>query len=125
VGITYHSSHTTRTALGYLPTTGSPVTSITPSTCAWATSKQSVQYTDHLPPQPPLRYPPAPEAPMQTAKEQAVAMISALPDDVSIEEIHYRLYVLEQVRAGLAELDAGEGIAHEAVEAEFAHWLGD
>jgi predicted transcriptional regulator len=61
---------------------------------------------------------------MQTVKEQAVAMISALPDDVSMEEIHNRLYVHEQIRAGLAELDAGEGIPHDAVEAAFAPWLG-
>jgi predicted transcriptional regulator len=61
---------------------------------------------------------------MQSAKQDA-AMIAALPDDVSIEEIQYRLYVLEHIRAGLAELDAGDGIPHEEVEAEFARWLDD
>jgi predicted transcriptional regulator len=62
---------------------------------------------------------------MQTAKESAVAMIAALPDDVSIEEIQYRLYVLEHIRAGLAELEAGGGIPHEEARAEFAKWLDD
>ena len=62
---------------------------------------------------------------MQTAKQDVVAMISALPDDVSIEEIQYRLYVLEHIRAGLAELEAGEGIPDEEVRAEFAKWLDD
>lgn len=62
---------------------------------------------------------------MQTAKQDAVAMIAALPDDVSIEEIQYRLYVLEHIRAGMAELDAGEAIPHEEVRAEFAKWLDD
>jgi predicted transcriptional regulator len=65
------------------------------------------------------------EVPMQTAKQDAVAMIAALPDDVSIEEIQYRLYVLEHIRAGMAELDAGEGIPHDEVRAEFAKWLDD
>jgi len=59
----------------------------------------------------------------RTPKQDAAAMIAALPDDASIEEIFYRLYVLEHVRAGIAELEAGEGIPHEEVEAEFAKWL--
>ena len=62
---------------------------------------------------------------MQISRQEAVAMIAALPDDVSIEEIQYRLYVLEHIRAGLAELEAGEGIPHDEVRAEFAKWLDD
>jgi predicted transcriptional regulator len=62
---------------------------------------------------------------MQTAKQDAVALIISLPDDVSMEEIQHRLYVLERIRAGLAELEADRGIPHEEVEAEFAKWLAD
>jgi predicted transcriptional regulator len=62
---------------------------------------------------------------MQSAKQDAVAMINSLPDDVSIEEIQYRLYVLDHIRAGLSELEAGHGIPHEEVKAEFAKWLDD
>ena len=61
--------------------------------------------------------------PTRTPKQDAAAMIAALPDDASIEEIFYRLYVLEHIRAGVAELEAGEGIPHEEVRAEFAKWL--
>jgi predicted transcriptional regulator len=57
---------------------------------------------------------------MQTAKQQAVEMINRLPDDVSIEEIHYRLYVLEHIRAGLADIEAGRTVSHEDVEADLA-----
>jgi predicted transcriptional regulator len=60
---------------------------------------------------------------MQSAKQDAVAMINALPDDVSIEEIHYRLYVLERIRAGLADVEAGRVVSHEEVEADLAKWL--
>jgi predicted transcriptional regulator len=59
---------------------------------------------------------------MQNAKQQAVDMINRLPDDVSIEEIHYRLYVLERIRAGVAEIDAGEDIPHEEAMARLAKW---
>jgi predicted transcriptional regulator len=61
--------------------------------------------------------------PARTPKPDAAAMIAAMPDDASIEEIFYRLYVLEHIRAGTAELEAGEGIPHEEVRAEFAKWL--
>jgi predicted transcriptional regulator len=57
---------------------------------------------------------------MRTAKQGAVALINSLPDDVSIEEIHYRLYVLEHIRAGLADIEAGREIPHEEVVAGFS-----
>ena len=60
---------------------------------------------------------------MQTAKQEALAAIKALPDETSFEEIVYRLYVLEQIRAGTAEIEAGEGIPHEEMRAEVARWL--
>jgi predicted transcriptional regulator len=60
---------------------------------------------------------------MHTAKQEAIAAINALPDEASFEEIVYRLYVLEQIRAGAAEIEAGEGIPHEEMKAEFARWL--
>ena len=62
---------------------------------------------------------------MNTAKQDAAVLIESLPDDVSMEEIQYRLYVLEHIRAGLAEIDAGLEIEQEDVRAEFAKWLAD
>jgi predicted transcriptional regulator len=62
---------------------------------------------------------------MQSAKQEALAAINALPDETSFEEIVYRLYVLEHIRAGLAELEAGEGVGHEEVKAELSKWLDD
>lgn len=63
--------------------------------------------------------------PLQTARQQAIALIAALPDDVPIDEIQYRLHVLEHIRAGIADLDAGTGIPHDEVSAGFARWLDD
>lgn len=62
---------------------------------------------------------------MPTAKQDAAALINALPDDVSMEDIQYRLYVLEKIRAGLAEAEAGQGIPHEEVKAGLSIWLAD
>ena len=37
---------------------------------------------------------------MQTAKQEAIEAISRLPDTTDMEEIMYRLYVLENIRRG-------------------------
>jgi predicted transcriptional regulator len=60
---------------------------------------------------------------MQSAKQDALAAIGALPDDVSIKEIQYRLYVLERIREGLSDIEAGRVVSHEEVEADLEKWL--
>ena len=44
---------------------------------------------------------------MQTAKQEALAAIERLPDNVDIEEMIYRLYVLANIRRG--QRDAADG----------------
>ncbi len=51
---------------------------------------------------------------MQTAKQEALDAIQRLPDDVDIEEMIYRLYVLENIRRG--QQDAAEGHTQSAEE---------
>ena len=46
---------------------------------------------------------------MSTAKEEVESLLSKLPDDCSLEDIQYHLYVLEKVRAGLEAADV-EGV---------------
>ena len=42
---------------------------------------------------------------MSTAKEEVESWLSKLPDDCSLEDIHYHLYVIEKVRHGLEVAD--------------------
>ena len=42
---------------------------------------------------------------MSTAKEEVEALLDKLPDDCSLEDIQYHLYVLEKVRHGLEVAD--------------------
>ena len=44
---------------------------------------------------------------IHTAKQDAIAAIQRLPDTVDMEEIMYRLYVLENIRRG--QEDAAQG----------------
>jgi hypothetical protein len=61
---------------------------------------------------------------MQThsAKQQAIEAIEQLPDNVALDEIVYRLYVLNKVHQGLDDVDAGRVISSEALAAEIEQW---
>ena len=61
---------------------------------------------------------------MQThsAKQQALEAIEQLPDNVPMDAIVYRLYVLNKVHQGLADVDAGRVVSSEALAAEIEQW---
>jgi len=58
-------------------------------------------------------------------KAEALRMIEALPDDVTLEDIQYHLYVIYQVRQGMRDLDEGRVISHEEVKQRLAKWLAE
>jgi hypothetical protein len=60
---------------------------------------------------------------MSTAKEEVHALLSRLPDDCSIEDIQYHLYVIEKVRHGLEIADAQGTVSQEEVEQQLSKWL--
>jgi predicted transcriptional regulator len=61
---------------------------------------------------------------MQThsAKQQALEAIEQLPDNVPMDEIVYRLYVLNKAHQGLDDADAGRVVSSEALAAEIEQW---
>jgi predicted transcriptional regulator len=61
------------------------------------------------------------------AKQAVRELLEKLPDDCTIEDVLYHLYVLQRISQGLAEADAGELIPHETVQEELRRrWsLGD
>lgn len=56
-------------------------------------------------------------------KAQIIEMISALPDDVTWEDIQYHIYVREKVLRGMAAADAGDVISQEEAERKVEGWL--
>jgi hypothetical protein len=60
---------------------------------------------------------------MSTAKEEVHALLSKLPDDCSLEDIQYQLYVIEKVRNGLEVADSQDLIPQEKVEQRFGKWI--
>lgn len=60
---------------------------------------------------------------MSTAKKQAVELINYLPDDCTIEDIQYHLYVLEKVERGIRAIDEGFVVSQEEAEERVREWL--
>ena len=61
---------------------------------------------------------------MQTAKEEVRQLIDDLPDDATIEDIQYHLYVKQKVAQGVADVRSGRVLSQEEVEKRFSRWLG-
>lgn len=58
-----------------------------------------------------------------TPKQAALAAISVHPEETSFEEIAYRVHLLEAIRGGEADIEAGRTVPHEEVAAELEKWL--
>ena len=61
---------------------------------------------------------------MQTAKEEVSKLLSSLPDNCTLEDIQYHLYVIQKAERGLKDLDEGKVYSQEEVEKRMAKWLG-
>ena len=59
---------------------------------------------------------------MQPVKQEALEAISKLPDDTDMDEIMYRLYVLDKIRKGQQAADEGRTISHEELKREIDTW---
>jgi predicted transcriptional regulator len=57
-------------------------------------------------------------------KQAVREILDKLPDDCTIEDVLYHLYVLQRLSQGIAEADAGKLIPHEQVQEELRRrWL--
>jgi len=60
---------------------------------------------------------------MSTAKNEVQQLLTTLPDDCSLEDIQYHLYVIEKVRNGLEIADMQGTLSQEEVEQRLGKWL--
>ena len=60
---------------------------------------------------------------MSQLKEEVISLIQALPDDCSLEEIQYHLYVRSKVERGIRAADAGEMVTQDEAEQRVREWL--
>jgi predicted transcriptional regulator len=59
---------------------------------------------------------------MQAAKQEALDAIARLPDDTDMDEIMYRLYVLDKIRKGREDAEKGRTTSHEDLKREIETW---
>lgn len=52
---------------------------------------------------------------MEPLKKEAINVITNLPDDADMEELMYRLYVLENIRRGQDDVEKGNSTPVEQV----------
>jgi len=57
---------------------------------------------------------------MSTTKEEAVNLITQLPDEASWDDIMYEMYVRKKIEAGIRAADAGRVVPHEEVKRIFS-----
>ena len=60
---------------------------------------------------------------MSTAKTEVESLLKKLPDDCSIEDIQYHLYVIEKVRRGLVRADTEDALSQEEAEERLKKWI--
>ena len=60
---------------------------------------------------------------MVSVKEEVASLLERLPEDCSLEDIQYHLYVIEKVRNGLERADTEGVIEQDEAEARLAKWI--
>ena len=60
---------------------------------------------------------------MAGAKQVVRDVLESLPDDCSLEDVQYELYVRQRILAGERAANAGELVPHEQVMREAREWL--
>lgn len=60
-----------------------------------------------------------------TAKQEVQFLLNKLPDNCSLEDIQYHLYVLEKVRGGLDDARENGTISQEEAESRLSKWLSE
>jgi hypothetical protein len=58
-----------------------------------------------------------------TAKQQVRSLLEKLPDNCSLEEIQYHLYVFDKVRQGLDDAREHGSVPQEEAESRLSKWL--
>ncbi len=62
---------------------------------------------------------------MATAKEEVRRMLDSLPDDASLEDIQYHIYVREKIERGLRAIGENRVLSEEEVQHRLSRWLDE
>ena len=60
---------------------------------------------------------------MKTAKEEVRELLEQLPENASLEDIQYHIYVRQKIQSGLDAVAEGKVLPQEEVERRMSRWL--
>ncbi len=60
---------------------------------------------------------------MQKTKQEVSDLLNRLPDNCTLEDIQYHLYVLQKIEQGLKDIEEGRIYTQEEVEKKMSKWL--
>ncbi len=60
---------------------------------------------------------------MSTIKDKVAELIHHLPEDSTLEDIQYHLYVLEKISKGQQSIKDGKGVSNEEAKARLSKWI--
>ncbi|GGD74071.1 hypothetical protein GCM10011357_31370 [Lacimicrobium alkaliphilum] len=60
---------------------------------------------------------------MQIAKSEVLELLNQMPDECDLEELHYRLYVLEKIKRGQENYRDKGGVSQEEAENRMNKWV--
>ncbi len=59
---------------------------------------------------------------MNTVKDEVKSLLKKLPDNCTIEDIQYHLYVIGKIRNGIERAEKEGTVSQEDVEKRFSRW---
>ncbi len=60
---------------------------------------------------------------LASAKQEVAGPLTQLPEDATLEDIQYHVYVLEKIRRGRADIAEGRSHSSEQARERLARWL--
>jgi len=62
---------------------------------------------------------------MATAKEKVRQLLESLPDNASLNDVQYSIYVRERIERGRMEATEGKLIEQDEIESRMRRWLDE
>jgi len=59
---------------------------------------------------------------MSTAKDEVKTLLDKLPDDCSLEDVQYHLYVVEKINRGIDRAEKEGTLSQDEIERKFSKW---
>lgn len=62
---------------------------------------------------------------MDAVKQEVQSLLTKLPDDCTLEDVQYHLYVIEKIQRGIRRAETEGVISQDEVEKRLDRWLSE